>query len=134
MKVLFDIIRKNDLRNGVGQMTYKDKSKYNGNFVIERMNIENKMNKENMNKYNDNINKYEKIIKDERKKVQNAYSVISKLRAELDYIKNENLQLLKSISKNNRKEYLNVNNDEDIHFLSKDKNLKDNGYINNNNK
>ena len=84
----------------------------NYKMMIEKINIENKINEDNKKRYNDALDKYEQIIKEEKNKVKNAYSIINKLRAELDYIKDENLNLLKIISENNRKDYKFCNLDE----------------------
>ena len=75
--------------------------------------MDNKIEEDNKKRYNDALDQYEKIIKEERNKVKNSYSIINKLRAELDYIKDENLKLLKLISENNRNNYKLINFDED---------------------
>ena len=106
---------------------------------IEKINLENKLNQENNKRYNDALDKYENIIKEERNKVKNAYSIISRLRAELDYIKDENLKLLKMISENNRKEYklLNFNENkfkeenEDINIQNEKETINEDNNINN---
>ena len=106
---------------------------------IEKINLENKLNQENNKRYNDALDKYENIIKEERNKVKNAYSIISRLRSELDYIKDENLKLLKSISENNRKEYklLNFNENkfkeenEDINIQNEKETINEDNNINN---
>ena len=74
---------------------------------LEKINIQNKIDYDKKIKYNDTLEKYQQIIKNERDNVNNANSVISRLRAELDYYKEENLKLLKNISENNRTTYIN---------------------------
>ena len=81
--------------------------------IVEKLNMDNKIDEDNKKRYNDALDQYEKIIKEERNKVKNSYSIINKLRAELDYIKDENLKLLKLISENNRNNYKLINFDED---------------------
>ena len=69
------------------------------------------------------------------------YSIINKLRAELDYIKDENLNLLKQISENNRKDYKFCNfnenkilkeENEDIIIKNEIKEIDNNNNINTN--
>ena len=96
----------------------------NYKMMLDKINLENKMNEDNKQRYNDALDKYEKIIKEERNKVKNAYSIINKLRSELDYVKDENLNLLKTISENNRKDYKLINFDENRILKEENEDIK----------
>ena len=56
-----------------------------------KLEIKNKMNFNNKGKYNEKIIRYQQIIDNEKNKVKNDDTIISRLKSELDYVKEKNL-------------------------------------------
>ena len=56
-----------------------------------KMEIKNKMNLENKSKYEEQLVKYQQLLDNEKNKVKNAETIISRLNSELDYVKEKNL-------------------------------------------
>ena len=94
----------NDL---LGKITIYEKDINDNKDAILKLNVRNKMDTENKAKFNEILGNYQKIIENERNKSQNSEVIISRLRAELDYIKEkaiaESKLQNKEISKLNNK-------------------------------
>ena len=56
-----------------------------------KLEVKNKMNLDNRSKNEEQLVNYQQIIDNERNKVKNADSIISRLRAELDYVKEKSV-------------------------------------------
>ena len=98
-----------------------------------KLNIKNKMSMENKNKYEEQLINYQQIINKEKNKLKNADSLISRLRSELDYvkeksvienkvIKDEIINLKKKITELNEK----LNNVENSDYEDSDHNNENN--------
>ena len=91
----------------LGKITIYEKEINDNKDAILKLNVRNKMDTENKAKFNEILGNYQKIIENERNKSQNSEVIISRLRAELDYIKEkaiaESKLQNKEISKLNNK-------------------------------